>query len=440
MKTKRMLALEARQAEIKARLEAKDDEVIERGSDLNDDERTAYEADEAELSEVTSDLNRLIKREAEINESIALGAKLGVGGQIHRAAVHVAGSDGNDPAVLKQFFTNLLNAKINNDPEAQAAIARSNEEQREILRAVDTAALPGTIIPQYEKAVSVPVEAGRNFLNTLNRRNVTSEVVHVPTVDDEPIEPEFQATQNTAFEEVNYGTTDATYVTRTLGAFCDVSVQALDFSSVSPTDILNELQRGYNRRVEFEAVNGTADSATHLLGIAQTPAVIAGAIDGSAVATGEELWALLGEAFGNMGDDMLSDDEQPHVLMSRRVWTQMRFSLTEKHPLLGLGYGTSQLGNVSTYDVGDFKVVVSNNVKLANGNDQALVYLPSKVWFYEANGGRLTTITDVISQAYKGTVRLVARNYVNFPGVRPNPGAAVLITGLDLAAAAGEGS
>jgi hypothetical protein len=29
-------------------------------------------------------------------------------------------------------------------------------------------------------------------------------------------------------------------------------------------------------------------------------------------------------------------------------------------------------------------------------------------------------------------VRVVARNYVNFPGVRPDPGAAAVITGLDL--------
>jgi HK97 family phage major capsid protein len=429
-RTRRIAALEERRDAIARELAALDDLVIERGSDLTDDERSGYEAHELELASIAKDLEKLVAREETIARSIELGGRLtGNGGRrdlhVHTGAGEVSGSN------FREFFGNVLRYKLNGDPEAAAYIARSNEEQREILRATGTGDLPGIVIPNYESAVTVPVEAGRRFLNTLNRRDVTSEVVHVPTVDAE-IAPGFQGTQNTAFTEVSYGTGDATYTTRTLGAFADVSVQAIDFSSLDPATILNELQRGYNRNVEQQAIRGTVDNATNLLGIVNTVGV--GSVDGSAIADGAALWEAIGSAFADVDDDQMSD-EVPHVLVSRRTWNALKHTMTAEHPILSFGFG-AQVGNArgvqGIYDVGDYRFVVTNNVKDADGTDRAVVYLPDRVWFYEGNGGRLLTITDVISQASEGTVRVVARNYVNFPGVRPDPGAAAVITGLDL--------
>lgn len=351
-----------------------------------------------------------------------------------RTQVHASGKDENE--YPGNFILDVIRARLNFDPSAARRIAESNERETDgVLRAWTSGDLGGAVIPKYETPVVIPLESGRNFLNSLQRRDLTSEVVHIPTFDNDSHEPGFQTSQNTTFTAVDFGTTDATYTSRTIGVYTDISRQALDFnSSISTTDVLNTLQRAYNVLVEREALAGTTDSTSHLLGLLSTPGVYG--VDGSTWTTGDQIYTGLGKALEGIDDSSLSDS-QPHVVMARTQWNALKFALSTSHPLLAATAGpihdSLQVGSASTYSIGEYIVHVSNNVRpiaATPPNGSMVVYRPEDIYFYEANGGRLSTITDVQTIANSGGVRLVGSNYVNFPGCRPRPGNVAIITGL----------
>lgn len=408
-------------------LRAKRDALVKEAEAVIEDE-AAYEAKATELRAVNEKLAKLEQAELEVRQSYDLSAKVD---QL-RTAVYVAGSENPYHEGSKfDWASDFLRAEVLKDSDAAMRVAAHNQIRKAELRATTSSDLGGTVIPQYESAIDTKIE-GRPFLNTLTQRPVRSSVVHIPTVDSGDLDDVmgFQTAENTAFANADYGTTDATYTVKTLGAYTDVSVQAIEFGEVTTSDLLSKIQRSYNRLVDRQALHGTVDNATNLLGIVNTPGVYS--VSGAGADTFAEFWALLNDCAAEIEDATFS--RASHVVMSRRRWNWLVSQLaSDGRPIIGLNHGqpVNTVGS-SSYELGGFTVVVDNNVDVngATPTDNVVVYSPQDVWFYEGNGGSLTTVYVDQTLAHTGTVRVVGRNYVNFPGVKPNPGAAAVIDGL----------
>ncbi len=238
-KTARIASLELRRDAIAAELSALDDTVIQRGSDLEGDEKATYEAREAELSEAASTLKGLVERQHQINESVALGARLGpaatttdgglVTGLADETPIYRADSEHG-------LAMDMFRARHRGDA---AAGERLNQHIR---RAASTSAdLAGLVVPQYVTNDLVGLaREGRPFLNALNSRPVLGSSVILPRILTAPITG-VQATQNTAFASAAVTSEEVTISTKTIGGYTDLSVQAVEWGPLDETWLFSEL-------------------------------------------------------------------------------------------------------------------------------------------------------------------------------------------------------
>ena len=265
MKTKRIIALEERRDSLANKLAELDDAVIERGSDLTDDEQATYDSLTAELDDVNKNLATLIKREQDVQASINLGASLGTatnrnGGRIER---------GDDDAVYVEhgehdLLLDLYRSK-NGDRRAAERIERHAEISERIIRASGTSDLAGLVIPKYatERYQELAVQRGRPFLNTLvgtpSYERLTSNSIIIPIETTAPAMGA-QSSEGTAFSTANWATTTKTINANTVGGYADVSRQALDLGNVQSGRFFGEMLTRYYNDQERQALWGSGAS------------------------------------------------------------------------------------------------------------------------------------------------------------------------------------
>lgn len=413
MKNKRIVALEQRRDTLNTELTKLDEAVIERGSDLTADEQTNYDEMQSELDQVNTDLGRLIKRENDIQASLALGASLG--NATDKTKGKLDGKDDDGPIYRADaewsFLRDIHSAKQGNgDAQERLAIHRA---------ASATSDLPGVVVPSYlaDKYTELAVQRGRPFLNTLvgtlSYRPTINEMSVVIPVETQAPSVGAQATQNSAFSTQAWTTTELTVATNTIGAYIDISVQAATFGGGLNDMLFNELLTRHYNQMDYLALHGSGSSGEPegLFNADGTQVV-----DADTVSAFAEHIAVVNEAASKI--ETTDFRESQYLLMSPGRWRAL-LSATEStgRPLAGFNGSFPQ--NVGAYnDVNGVKwfaglrVVTDPNVVKSGEDDTFMaVYNTDAFYFAETEPKRITADQVVI---HTGSVRFVTYGFMQF--------------------------
>lgn len=424
MKTKRILALEARRDAIGAELGKLDDLVLERGADLDGDEKDSYDAFEAELATVAADLKRQYERESLVNESLAMGATVGAGrpaakpGPAEDEPIYRADYAGdNDPLM------DVWRAQTQNDPDAQTRIRRHNDLMVktgvQILRASGRSDFGGLVVPEYAIADFAEIaREQRAFLNSLNSRPLTRSPVVVPlgSVGATMGTP---SAENIAYSTANVASTALTLTARTVAGVAEVSVEAVEFGTLETPILFGDMISAYQERLDYQCLHGDGNNSTHL-GLFATPSIQT--LDGSGVSSFQETYAACLQAAAQVRT--VDKRTATHVLMSSMRWYSLQAATD--------GYGRPLMADTTTFpqNVGGsvpgrvfagLQVVVDDNIIATNGDDtNIVVYRAQELVLREQNGGNPATIRVDQAKAAQGTVQFIARGFSIFSaGRRP---------------------
>lgn len=425
MKTKRILALEARRDTLSAELTKLDEQIIERGADLTEAEQAAYDEMAAELDSVGAELGKLIKRESDLAASVALGASLGAatnrnGGQPDGDGEPIYREDGEHSLLL-----DIYRARTG-DHDANERLAAHRDANADIVRASALSNFGGLVIPKYavDKYQPLAVQNGRPFLNTLvgtpSYGRLTSASVIIP---QETVAPGMgaQTGENVAFATANWATTGLTLNAVTVGGYADVSVQSVQLGQVREQRMLQEMLRRYYNDQERQALWGSG-AAGEVEGVFMADGTQT--VNGAYSATGfGEIYGLVHEAASKV--EINDEREAMYVLMSPGRWRSL-ISATDTggRPIAGLN-GTFP-ENVGAYrDAGGqrwfagMRAVVSSRVVKAGEDDTVMaVYHPDFAYFEESDPYSLTADQVV---AHTGSIRFVQYGFMIFsPEVRVN--------------------
>jgi len=422
-RTRRIQAAEARRDAIMAELGTLDDAVLERNSDLTDEERPGYEALETELTDVTTNLQRMMEREQAVERSRALAAELGTlppaGGRAdpEAGAIYRSNYEGpHDPLM------DVWRAQTQNDPDAQDRIRRHNErmiERVSILRASDRGDFGGLIIPEYatDDFAEVAREM-RSFLNSLTSRPLTRSPVVVP-IGNVGASAGTPAAENTAYVTADISSTPLTLTARTVAGVAEVSVEAVEFGTLETPILFGDMISAYQEHFDYQAFHGTGNNNTHL-GVFNTP-------DGNFVHGGSvDDFRATYEAVLRAAAEIRSVDKRTptHVCMSSLRWYSLMASTDDQgRPLMAMpsSFPSNVGGGAESRVFAGLSVVVDDNIIPTGGGDEnILVYRASEAVLREQNGGNPATIRVDQAKAAQGTVIFVARGFSIFSmGRRP---------------------
>lgn len=412
MKTKRIIALEARRDEIVRQMDELDELVITRGSALNDDEQAKYNAFDNDLTETTSELEKLVKRAAMVEGSLKLGAELGqvpTGGARVTSDEQIYRADQPDT----NFFLDLVRSKQGNR-DANERMHR----HLDIVRAAATSAeLAGVVVPRYTTDLVGVAREGRPFLNTLQSRPVLGMTTIVPRVVTAPTVAA-QATENTAFDTTALDTEEVSITTTTVAGYTDLSVQAIDFGVLDQNWVMQELLSALYQKMDYYALNGLGTGAQPegLFEADNTNVVDADSVSGFA-----EHYATVIQAASLIRKNDFRT--ATHVVMSPERWYALLSSTdSEGRPLAGiLGSSPVNVGGNTQVQGGVFAglpVVIDQNVVRTGEDDTFMgVYHAPAIWFAESPTTQL--VCDCVV-GHTGTVRFILRAYMQFSAeVRP---------------------
>lgn len=429
----RIAALLARINALQTSLQALDQTVIERGSDFTDEERTAYEADEAELARANEELPRLVAREEAIRRSRELAASLGdatdrnngtsagtgdatgeQGDEIYRAAADAPG-----------FFSDIYRSRLG-DREAAERLEGHRQANFEILRASGTSNLGGLVVPRYlvDKYQPLAIKR-RNFLNSLVGTpayggQVQSASAIIPVETTAPGQGA-QSAENTAFSTANWASTPLTINANTVGGYADVSVQSIQLGQIRQDRVFQEMTGRYYSDQERQALWGSGSSGEcEGLFLADGTQTVDGNYEAQAF---QEIYALVVEAASKIEDN--DERDAQFVLMSPTRWRSLQ-SVCDADGRPIMGWSGSFPGNVGAYIdatgqkwFAGLRVVTSSHVKKSGEDDTRMaVYNPEAFYFEDTDPYTITADQVVI---HTGTIRFVNYGFMLFsPEVRVN--------------------
>lgn len=433
MSTMRIKALEARRDQLSADLEALDNLVIERGSDLTEDERSVYDAQSAELTTVLEQLPAAIKREQDIAVSRSLSASLGEAtnrnaGKLVTEPAGIADEGAEiyraDDVRAPNFFVDIYRSKTG-DREANERLNLHREAGFEILRASATTDLGGLIIPRYAVDKYQPLAvAQRKFLNTLvgtpSYGPLVSASVVIPQETTGPGQGA-QSSQNTAFSTANWASTGLTITANTVGGYADISVQSIQLGQVRSERLFQEMLSRYYQDQERQALwgSGTSGECEGVFNADGTQTVSGG----YTVNAFGEIYAAVQEAASKI--EINDEREAMYVLMSPGRWRSL-LSATDSSGRPIHGDPTSAPQNVGAmvdasgqkWFAGMRAVVSSKVVKSGEDDTVMAVYNTDFAYFEESNPYTITA--DQVS-IHTGTIRFVNYGFMLFsPEVRVN--------------------
>lgn len=408
MKTRRILALEAKRDALATQLTQLDDAVIERGADLTDIERTDYDAWESELKEVSDDLTRLVEREARVGASVALGATLG-NDAVNRDNGKISGGD----AIYREQDVNRALVDLYNsrkgDLGAAQRVAAHNES---IERASVVADIPGLVIPGFltDKFVGIAKE-GRPFLNSLPSENLTQGVITIPRqLTDVSVDSH---TENVAFATADMSTEELTLKAKTVGGVAETSLESVTYGTLEGNILVKRLIENYHDRLDYLAFHG--NSANTHQGVFHTSGVLT--LNASGADTFKELYEAIFQAATAVRSAIKKN--ATHVAMSGAQWGRIAGATDDQgRPLVGFSYSAPQNvgGSAVVPSFAGLQVVVDDNIVASAAtpvDDKIVVYRADEYILREANGGNPQTV-DTDNKLASGTVQYVAYGFSIF--------------------------
>lgn len=426
MRNPRIEALEQRRDALKTQLDELDNAVIERSADLTDEERATYEAAEAEIARCSEQLEKLIKREQDVNRSRELSASLGdaVNANSGRPGMPGVTIEPDGPIYRDggehDFFLDVYRAKT--DAKAAYRLEKHSEIERAASATTD---LVGLVVPQYLVEKYQPLAVSRRaFLNTLvgtpSYGRLSSASVIIPK---ESVAPGMgaQSSENSAFSTASWASTSVTLSAVTIGGYGDLSVQAIQLGQVRPDRLFAEMLERYYQEQDRQALWGSGSSGevegVFLADGTQT-------VNAGYTVTGfAEHYGVIQQAASKI--EINDERDAMFVLMTPARWRAL-LSATDSQgrPLSGVNGTFPQ--NVGAYMdangqkwFGGLRVVTTNKVQKSGEDDTVMAVYHTDAFYFEDSPPQTVTADQVV--AHTGSVRYVTWGYMIFsPEIRVN--------------------
>lgn len=427
MRNPRIEALEQRRDALKTQLDELDNAVIERSADLNDEERATYEAAEAEIARCSEQLEKLIKREQDINRSRELSASLGDATNANSGKPGMPGvTIEPDGPIYREggehnFFLDVYRAKS----DSKAAYRLEKHTEINIERASATSDLGGLIVPEYLINKYQPLAVTRRaFLNTLVGTPSYGQLTSASAIiAKETTGPGMgaQSSENTSFSTANWASTPVTLTAATVGGYADLSIQSIQLGQVRPDRLFAEMLSRYYQDQDRQALWGSGSSGevegVFLADGTQT-------VNGGYTVTGfAEHYGVVQEAASKI--EINDERDAQYVLMTPARWRSLlSASDSDGRPIAGMN-GTFP-SNVGAYVdgagqrwFGGLRVVVTNKVQKSGEDDTVMAVYNTDFAYFEESSPQSLTADQVV--AHTGTVRYVTWGYMMFsPEIRVN--------------------
>jgi HK97 family phage major capsid protein len=435
VKSKRLVALEARRDALKTALDAADELVIERAQALSDDELQTYEANEKELGEVAGDIKKIVDRENTITRSIELGDSLGSAVDKGKGRQgEGADEDGLIYREAERDSTPLLDiwrAQTQLDPDSIDRVRKHNEfmaKKIDILRASDRSDFGGLIVPEYAtNEFAEHAREQRGFLNSLPSRPLTKGIIVIGrSVEGAEVGAHVE---NSPFAENDIETEPLTLTAKTIAGVAEVSIESVEFGTLEESVLFGDLIAAYAEKFDYQAFWGTGANGQHK-GIF-VPGQGYQRFSGATIDTFRDMYGacLQGAAQIRSVDKRIAT----HVVMSSARWYSLIAATDlDGRPLISMpmsapvNVGGATSAGFAPITFAGLNVVVDDNIVDGGDDDRIVIYRAAEFVLREQNGGNPTTIRVDQAKASQGTVQFIARGFSIFSGER-RPKSVVII-------------
>lgn len=431
--SKRLEAMQKRQVELKDLLDEYDDQIVERGSDLDEPEQRAYDAAAEELTTVIETIGELTEREARIAEanklSVATGERTEKRQSDDASSPYTADGEHNELADMLR--------REQGDPDAAARLQVHERDPHALkVRATTTGDLGGLVVPKYAvDDYAKIVREKRPFADTLTSRRLTHLTTIIPrqTAGVEIGTSGSGGSETGAFPSNDIEADDDLTVTaRRLAGVAEVGQMGLDFSAIDAPSVYAEMFEVYAERLNYRLWHGTGLNGQHR-GVFNTSGL--GGSDGSDLESFAAYWAAINSAKWQVHAAIKAS--ATHVAMSSARWAMLSGALdTSGRPLLGFGYSAPQNvgGEGDRPSFCGLPVVVDDSIiegGLPANDTNVVVYSAPELRLWEQNNGVPTTIKADQPKADHGVVQFIAYGYSAFTAER-RPQAVHVIEDLPL--------
>lgn len=406
--------------------------------DLNDTENATFQELRASIVAVDTQVAELRTRETELVD---------VESRRQAAAVLSAEIPGGTPAVVRNeartytqiaerregrsFLRDLINARLNGDPESQQRLARHMQENRVDRegmerRDVGTGAFAGLTVPQYLTDLVAPLaRAGRPFADVARHHDLPADgmTVNISRITTGTAVAA-QASENAAVQETNIDDTLLTVAVNTIAGQQDVSRQAIDRSVGADTVVLEDLMRAYHAELDRQLIHADGTSGTHLGLINVSGNVTVAYTDASPTAA--ELYPKLADIIQQIQTGVYAGVS--HFLMHPRRWWWIAKELGSTFPLLSIpSSNPQQAGSLGGTQYGEMgrsifgvPVILDGNISTALGGgteDAIFAVTASECHLWEDPSAPLFIRAEDVGSGSL-TVKLVVYGYSAFTAGR----------------------
>ena len=292
------------------------------------------------------------------------------------------------------FFSDLVEARVGNDPGAQDRL-RAHRMEQDVegveSRAIGTSAVAGITIPQYLTEMIAPLaRAMRPFADICNKHSLPSEgmTVEIPRVTT-GTSAAVQASENVAVSETNADDTTLSVNVRTIAGQQTISYQALARSRGADDLIITDLARAYHTALDNSILNDDGTSGTHL-GVRNVSGNIAVTYT-DASPTAAELWPKLFDLVQQIQSGVYMGVSH-FVMHPRRFWW-VASNVGTNFPFIQLSGISQQGGAVESFEygsgpsgiLGGIPVIVDANIptNLGTNEDAILAVVAAECHLWE---------------------------------------------------------
>lgn len=250
------------------------------------------------------------------------------------------------PGGPHNYFNDLWHyqmAKAGRNPEPDAAaierMTAYSRHQLDVRNDVSTGSLGGLVPVQYLIDEFAPVvSAGRPFANAIRRRPLP-ELGMTFTIPrgNTATRVDWQASENAALTERDYGVSDLSVPMRTLFGGVDVSTQAIRRGATSVEIHASDLVEQYVMGLDQNLFNGTGSNGQHW-GLLSTTGVTANTVT---VTTAVQQWKQIGRAISDIASTRLLPPDLIVMHPRRAAYFMVATDTTLGRPLVtpSAGYG-----------------------------------------------------------------------------------------------------
>lgn len=359
------------------------------GRNLNDAETVAFNEARTNVTTIDADIEATEGRIAELaaiearNREVVANTPANIGGAVIRKEARMYHPGPDSPA----FLRDVMNAHTRSDFRAAQRLERHMDEERveraEYMRGIEqrdvgTSAFAGLTVPQYLTDLVAPkTRTLRPFANVCRSLPLPADglTVNISRITTGTAVAS-QSAEAAAVQETDIDDTLLTINVRTIAGQQDLSRQAIDRSTGAERVVVEDLIAAYHEELDRQCLVADGTSGTHL-GVKNTAANVAVTYT-DASPTGAELLPKLADLTQQI--QAATNAGLSHFVMHPRRWWWFATSLSSTFPLVNIGAGFQQVGNLgdtgynSMPDVLGGKVVIDRNVEttLGAGTEDAI--------------------------------------------------------------------